>query len=71
MAAVWAKKFQKIQPEADIQCGKLQSKYEKVISNWKQGLQMRTSILESATSLAHNTGFVKDITQANDCYIKL
>lgn len=33
MAAVWAKKFQKIQPEADIQCGKLQSKYEKVISN--------------------------------------
>lgn len=33
MATVWAKKFQKNQPEADIQCGKFQSKHEKVISN--------------------------------------
>lgn len=33
VATVRAKKFQKIQPEADIQCGKFQSKYEKVISN--------------------------------------
>lgn len=33
MATVRAKKFQKVQPEADIQCGKFQSKYEKVISN--------------------------------------
>lgn len=42
MATVWAKKFQKIQPEADIQCGKFKSKYKRVISSWKQGLIMRS-----------------------------
>lgn len=42
MATVWAKKFQKIQPQADIQCGKFKSKYKRVISSWKQGLIMRS-----------------------------
>jgi len=33
VATVQDKKFQKIQPEADIQCGKFLSKYERLMSN--------------------------------------
>lgn len=75
MATVWAKNFQKNSAWGRHPVWKTSVQVWESYKQLKTGSYnekcQTTSVLESATSLAHNTGFVKDITQSNECYIKL